>query len=266
MPDQQKTFKMKQLTETIQKLKAKANFAVLVTETSSGNRLAYNENAAALIEKYGSVEAFFEKLAANKKDIEITLRRKNGSVFQKYQAPFILALSQMPIENPTPAPSKTAAVVPFTYDALPMPGLNGGLMAQQQFYHAMDYTRVNTECERYRSENDALKTEVARLKESALESRFSDSKANGTKDMLSGLMQYLPQIVSAVKGTPAAPGLNAPAATAAQQQLLNIIPTLDDDVCQMLLVAAMGISQNDDFSDKLYTLMQDFNLIPKQPI
>jgi hypothetical protein len=244
-------------------------YGVRVTDADTGTPLAANKTAADMVRDFGSIEAFFNDLYTNRgvKNIIIQGRKKNGSSWKPDGDPEKIGFE--PVEEPQPAPTHQA---PPPAQDFQLPGLTGGLMQglnAQMVYHHMDYPKILAENVAYKAETASLKKEIETLKHDALETKFSEAKATGNRDMLLGIGQMLAPLLQAFAaskmggGAPEAIGLGNPPGGMSQtkQELMGAISHAPDNICEYLYAIIEGLNLSPEFVKELEALLIKHELI-----
>lgn len=257
-----------QLDNIINRLTTDPYFAVRIVNADTLKPIAANLTGQRMIEENESIEGYFnDMVASGHTSFVIQPRRKNGSSFKDDGQPIRIdtkiadtAVDTPPTLLPTPAPVHVPEI---------MPGLAGGLNAQMIYQH-MDYPRVMSENRELTADNKRLKEKIEEMKEAALESKFSDSKAQGSKDMLNGIIEQAPAILAALgsfKGGAAAAiqttGLAQPVAESSEvkQNLVDGIRNTSDSVASYILLTLRGALNVEGFGAELEQLLIKHKLI-----
>ena len=189
----------KELIDIINRLKNSPSILISVINKETGQPLVRSFSADRFVEKYGSVEAFFNSLVSEGiSQIIVEERRKLGNTTRSFSTPKTFILG--PKEEDTP-PQDTPEVMPATVSPAPLqqqPMGQMGLMGLS-FPQMMDlYVKAHDQG-RLEVENK-LEQEIAALKEERLADKFSEAKAKGNNEMLLGIVQNLPMLMGAFKG------------------------------------------------------------------
>ena len=234
----------KELIDIINRLKASPSVLISVINKETGQPLARSFSNDKFVEKYGSVEAFFNDLVAQGvTQIIIEERRRLGNTTRSFSNPktFVLSAKEEPVpEVDTPVqmvPAPMAQVAP----QVPM-GLQGLGFPQIMDLHvrAHDQARLETENKFLKEKNEKLEQEIATLKEERMENKYSDAKAKGNNEMLLGIMQNLPMLMGLFKGSPQGlqgvdDGAQLPAEKSSLfQQLAQTTPEVDSFILKVL--------------------------------
>lgn len=238
----------KELIDIINRLKASPSVLISVINKETGQPLARSFSNDKFVEKYGSVEAFFNDLVAQGvTQIIIEERRRLGNTTRSFSTPktFVLSAKEEPVtEVDTPVqmvPAPMAQVAPLAPLA-PM-GLQGLGFPQIMDLHvkAHDQARLETENKFLKEKNERLEQEIATLKEERLENKYSEAKAKGNNEMLLGFMQNLPMLMGLFKGSPQglqgvddASGQLPPEKAHLFNQLTQTTPEVDSFVLKVL--------------------------------
>ncbi|MFY0481661.1 hypothetical protein ACI6PS_03575 [Flavobacterium sp. PLA-1-15] len=266
---------MKQLNNTIQRLTNHPNKSVTIINLDTGEKIVCNKKGSAIIEEFGSVEAFFESIyQSGITKIRIADRNPSGTSSTPEGEPYTISLVPPGTEAQTEAKSKESVLEEKKPPI--MPGLNGGdygsigLNAAQidiagKLY---DYPRVVSElqsakakADRLESENQELKTKL--LINDTLEGKsVAKTEANAklleqAMPMLGMIMQKFAPVAPAVE---AAAGLAGSSLSATKQQVVALLAQLDDSTALHLGKLIEKLSDDDvwiDFSE----LMKKHNLV-----
>lgn len=196
----------KELIDIINRLKNSPSILISVINKETGQPLVRSFSADRFVEKYGSVEAFFNSLVSEGiSQIIVEERRKLGNTTRSFSTPKTFILG--PKEEDTP-PQATPEVMPATVAPAPLQqpmgqmGLMGLSFPQMMDLHvkAHDQGRLEVENKFLKEKNEKLEQEIAALKEERLADKFSEAKAKGNNEMLLGIVQNLPMLMGAFKG------------------------------------------------------------------
>ena len=197
----------KELIDNINRLKNSPSILISVINKETGQPLVRSFSADRFVEKYGSVEAFFNSLVSEGiSQIIVEERRKLGNTTRSFSTPKTFILG--PKEEDTP-PQDTPEVMPATVSPAPLQqqpmgqmGLMGLSFPQMMDLHvkAHDQGRLEVENKFLKEKNEKLEQEIAALKEERLADKFSEAKAKGNNEMLLGIVQNLPMLMGAFKG------------------------------------------------------------------
>ena len=220
----------KELIDIIKKLKESPSVLISVINKDTGQPLVRSFSNKKFVEKYGSVEAFFNELVAQGvSQIIIEERRQLGNTTRSFSE----------VDTPVQmVPAPMAQVAP----QVPM-GLQGLGFPQIMDLHvrAHDQARLETENKFLKEKNERLEQEIATLKEERLENKYSEAKAKGNNEMLLGFMQNLPMLMGLFKGSPQglqgvddASGQLPPEKAHLFNQLTQTTPEVDSFVLKVL--------------------------------
>jgi hypothetical protein len=266
---------MKQLTNTIEKLKGDAYAAVTVTDKDTLQKVVTNATGKMLEEKYGSVEGFFEWM--NSQGINrlvISDRRSNGSGYKnmgEYHADLMQkeGVSQEPQKtaSPTHAPARQAPAPDF-FSGMGMAGL-GGLNMVDVAYKTQDHARLTAENIQLKAKVEALEEANRKLEKENFRNEIIGTNTVEKAKANNELVQTLQPILAAVANKFLAPSVPAEAAgslagtqnlSPIRQSFQNIVLNADESLLQDLLAILNGM-QNLEFDNELQELMKKYNLI-----
>lgn len=260
---------MKQLENTIQKLKTDPYHAIAVVDLSTLAKVVCNKTGADLQKEYGSVEKFFESLYAKGiNSVKIYDRRKNGSTC-KAVGDYNIDMTPKNDNHIQSVPATNTPVQQFQQPAKNNDafGLMGGLNMMDVSYKFQDHSRLTTENEKLRLENETLKEKNTELKETILESKYSSDKSSATNELIKTLAPLLAPVLSKFTAPAEAIGLAAPVENYSpiKNEFFAALKQTDDDFISDLFVIAKGMG-NEPFSTELDELMKKHNLIPIQDV
>ena len=179
----------KELIDIINRLKNSPSILISVINKETGQPLVRSFSADRFVEKYGSVEAFFNSLVSEGiSQIIVEERRKLGNTTRSFSTPEVM-----------PA---TVSPAPLQQQPMGQMGLMGLSFPQMMDLHvkAHDQGRLEVENKFLKEKNEKLEQEIAALKEERLADKFSEAKAKGNNEMLLGIVQNLPMLMGAFKG------------------------------------------------------------------
>jgi hypothetical protein len=241
-----------------------------LSEAIDGKREA-NYTKKLMIEKSGSVNAFFEDLIAKSlTDLRITNRKKNGSAFVSVGKPYECSLSAAnEAKTTTPEPTPTQMQTPTTISNYPMQaqGLNGGLSGAEIF-KVYNHDTIQNQNIEYKNKIENLEKEIKKLEIEVLKNELlgtkSVEKSKANNDLLEKLTPLLAPIIQkammpAGQSFPADAGLNSPAASPAKQQFMVLINQMDDAFIADVSKVAILMANNTAFDDKLTELVTQFS-------
>lgn len=257
---------MRQLENIITKLKSDPFFAVTISNRDNFRQIAVNITGAQMEQRKGSVEDYFNSLFEDGvKNIGIEVKRKNGSTFKSMDEFVNFTLQDETTAQPAQSidPTPPATLIP----GFSTPGLMGGLNQMDVTYKFMDYNRVVADNASLKADNKRLQDEVDRLRLAELENKFSESKANGNKEMLTGLLPVIMQALPALLGkapAPEAAGLGTPVGmpqlSEPKAMLIQQLMGQSDAVCDNLYVILEAMTTNAEFANELIQLLEKFQL------
>lgn len=254
---------MEKLDNLIEKLNTDKFCAVSVFDLDTSIFVFRNITHAQIIQDYTSAEEFFETLfSQGHKRLNLTPRRKNGSVYkadgQGFEVNFSKQNQEMPVMTAqTPQMTPVAENQGMFQNSF---GL-GQLDMVNLFVAKNDATRLHTDNEILKAENKEQKKLIEELKEERLATKYSGDKSKGNQEMLMGAIQSLPQLMAMVKGTPAV-GLAQPVeySSVAKNNFAKSLPSIDDNILEVLQSINTGLSSNLEFSNELSQLLQKHQL------
>lgn len=245
--------------QLVQKLQTDALAAVSVSNKKNYQELLKSTYGHELIQNYGSVQNYFEKLnQEGHTNLIIQEWRKNGNTKIKKGNPF-----EVSFEKPQPT-QPTIQTMGNIFQSLNGTGTGLGL-------GFADIMTLNTNSElkaRYEVENEFLKKEnkkledeVFSLKEKILQSKFDNNNKSATSETINNALAQLPGVLQAifpVKET--ATALNAPVQNLSEiksqlQQLLQHTQ-FSDPMAELLLLVNNKINQEEGFYKKLMKLLE----------
>ena len=253
---------MEKLDNLIEKLNTDKYSAVSVLDLDTSDFVYRNITHAQIVSEYGTAEDFFETLfSQGHKRLNLTPRRKNGSVYKADGQGFEVNFSKESQEMPAVMPQKQ----PIQEIQQPNVFQNSFGLGQLDVMNLMvaknDATRLFTENEILKTETKEQKKLIEELKEEKLATKYDTNKSKGNQEMLMGAIQSLPQLMAMVKGTPAV-GLAQPVeySSAAKNNFAKVLPSIDDNVLEVLQSINTGLSSNVEFSTELSELLQKHQL------
>ncbi|MXN90158.1 hypothetical protein GR160_02880 [Flavobacterium sp. Sd200] len=258
---------MDQLTAITERLENEPTIAVSINSAANYAVLCRNKTGAQMQAEAGSVVDWFNKLLSTTPNIIVQLKRKNGS--SHINLGESIKLNAAPVDQGLNAPVYAPTHQDFQQPVQMFPGLMAGLNQLDMVYRHQDYPKVIAENTELKAENKILKTEVDKLKYEALENRFSENKANGNKEMLSGFLAMAPEIFAMLgRGAApvaAAPGLGQPThqddnLSDSKYNLIQVIRENQDFVSDYLFAIYNGMNTNQEFGQELMELLKKYNL------
>lgn len=266
---------MKQLSNTISRLKSDPLNAVTVTDKDTLIKVVTDATGAALEESYGSVEGFFEWMHGQGINrLLIRDRRKNGSGFKavgEYHADLMDRNGSDPIQSAaTTQPQQS----PVMHKAVPMQdmfgfGMNGmaGLNMVDVAYKMQDHSRLFQENQELKVKVGVLEAENKKLEKEVLTNELVGTKTVEKTKANNELAQTFAPLLSLVAQkflTPqeaiATAGLSGANATPMQQYFIGLAQNADENFLNDLALLIKGMAEKPDFDAELNELMIKHNL------
>lgn len=256
---------MEKLDQLIEKLNNDSLSAVSVKDLDTRQKLFLTKTHFQILEDHGTAEEFFNDLfAKGHKRLELTPRRKNGSVYKTVGQDFEINLSDPQVVAPAVTQQQ-----PETIPAVPMQQQNmfsnsfglGQLDMVNLFVAKNDATRLHTENAMLLTKTEAQQKLIEELKEERLEQKYNREGSKGNQEMLMGVVQSLPQIMAMVKGSPAV-GLAQPVeySSPAKNNFAKALQNIDDNVLEVMQNINTGLNNSPEFSSELSQLLQKYKL------
>lgn len=248
----------------VNKLKTDEYCAISVIDDSTLNKLLTTTTGGLLVQKFGSVENYFEQLKnSGVASFSIQEYRKNGSGWKNTGN----VIKNLTFQDKTPVSSPT--LQPNPAPAFPTLNGAGNQVVGLGFYEAANLmadskesARLSEENKFLKEKNERLEKEILELKEDKMKREYDSSAKSGQNEMILGLVQNLPAILSGLKGATGSSGLNAPAVeksgtTAIKNEFIAFInqPTISDQFIQMLQEVATKVATEEGFYDKLEEIL-----------
>lgn len=266
---------MKQLTNTIEKLKSDPFAAVTVTDKDTLKKVVLNATGHELQDKYGSVEDFFEWMHSQGINrLVISDRRKNGSGFKNI-GEYHADLMQKESESHEPQKTATAVHTPTkpsnTQDFFNGFGMNGlgGLNMVDAVYKTQDHNRLSVENIQLKAKVEALEEANKKLEKENFKNEIIGTHSVEKAKANNELVGTLQPILAAVAQKFLAPSVPSEAAgslagtqnlSPIRQSFRHIALSADESLLQDLLAIGNGL-QNPEFDNELQELMKKYNLI-----
>lgn len=247
-----------QLITILNNLKTDEYYAVRIVNTDTGKVICTKKHGSDMVQEAGSVDEFFNELQANgNHNFSVQELRKNGSSYKNIGDVHCFRTKDSAAKEPTLQPN----VMPAMF-----PGLNGHGLGYSEIYTMMDHPKLLSENERIKAENIALKQKNDELKEQILQDKYSTEKSKGNSELLATLANLAGPLLKNMGAGGATPGLQAPQTNLSpvKQNLMNSITNMPESMAGYLDFVAAGMSTNQAFGDKVLTLLEEFELIPKQ--
>lgn len=228
------------LSNTIKRLTDKPTNLVTVVNMDDASTIVCNMKGSDIIEKHGSVEAFFDSIyKSGVTKIKVADRNPHGSTTTPFGKPYIISLIPGEEQETTQAKAKDTKT---TTQPPIMPSLNGlqgiGLnAAEAEVYGKLyDYPRVYSELQTAKTDLKALEKENQELKTKLLVNDTLDGKsverAKANKELVKEAMPLLGMVMQALKpnAIPVAETVGLAGALSAQKhRVVSIISQYDDD-------------------------------------
>lgn len=251
---------MQELDNLIEKLNTDKYSAVSVFDLKADRWIFRNKSHQEIKNDFESAEDFFEDIfAKGHRNLNLTLKRKNGSTYKIDGEPFDVNFST---QNKPQAVEVQQAKPVQTHDVFSNSFGLGTLDVMNLMVAKNDASRLHTENEFLKSENKEIKKKYEDIREEQLASKYDVNKSKGTQEMLMGAIQQLPTLISFVKGVPAV-GLSAPVETfesEVKQHFAMTLQHLDDTVVGVLNSINKGLNNNNEFSEELAQLLKKHHL------
>lgn len=247
---------MEKLIEIIQKLKTDQYAAITVLNNANPLKKVVREfTGAMLIEKFGSIENFFEQVNKDGiKDITILVRRKNGGTYKadpKY--------SPINISFEPKAEAQTVANQNNNNTMQSQNWLTGGLNQADAIYKFMDHGRLVTECEGLKAKNEILEKDNKELREKVLRNEITGSNSAANTELIKTLAPLMMPFVNKLVAVPdVAPGLNQPNISQVKQNFITAVQSMPDDNVDFL-ISIMAHFGNDNYVKELDQLISKYN-------
>jgi len=250
--------------QIVEQLKTDPYYAISVVSDVTMKKILGITLGSTLVEKYGSIEAYFEHLKSSGiSSFSVLEHRKNGSGWKAIKT----------IKNLTFQDKEITNAQPFSVQAVPqLNGSNGGTqMVGLGFYEAaglmaasQDKVRLEEENKYLKTQNDELKKNVDELKEERLKQQYDASGKSSQNELLGGIIQNLPAILSGLKSINSSASLNAPVQSQGseiKQQFIGFVNRTDvsDSLIEVLYSVANKIVTEESFSEKLEIILNTQN-------
>ena len=248
----------------VNQLKNNQYYAISIIDDSTMNKVLTTTLGSALIQKYGSVESYFEHLKnSGVTSFSVQEYKKNGSGWKNTGN----VVRNLTFHDKTPVSSPI--VQPNTTPAFPTLNGAGNQVVGLGFYEAANLMADSKESARLAEENKFLKEknerlekDIYELKEEKLKREYDATGKASQNDMLLGLVQNLPSILGAFKGNGDVSGLGTPAQqqsnlTPVKAQFFQYLsnPNVSDALIEALYEVATKIATEQDFYQKLENLL-----------
>jgi len=245
----------------VNQLKNNQYYAISIVDDSTMNKILTTTLGSTLIQKYGSVENYFEQLKnSGVTSFSVQEYKKNGSGWKNTGN--VVRNLTFHDKNQNSNHSHTAPA---------SNPLNGGLAGQvvalgftdvaNYMADSKDNVRLTAENKHLAEKNEALQKQVDELKEEKLKREYDASKSSGQNEVIMGVLNNLPTLLGAFTGGGSSSALNAPVQqtqyTAIKNEFIAFIsqPTVSDEFIQVLHEVAVKVATEQGFSDKLEDLL-----------
>jgi len=248
------TEQMEKLIEIIQKLKTDQYAAITVLNNANPLKKVVREfTGAMLIEKYGSIENFFEQVNKDGiKDITILVRRKNGGTYKADPKYNPINISFEPkAEVQTVSNQNNNAMQPQNW-------LTGGLNQADAIYKMMDHTRLVTECESMKAKNEILEKDNKELREKVLRSEITGTNSAANTELIKTLAPLMMPFVNKLVAAPDVAALNQPNISPVKQNFITAMQNVPDENIDFLM-SIMAHFGNENYVKELDQLISKYN-------
>lgn len=250
----------------VNQLKTNPYYGISIIDDSTMNKILSTTLGSVLIEKYGSVENYFETLKnSGVTSFSVQEYKKNGSGW-KNTGNVVRNLTfhdKTPVSSPTLQPNPAPAFPALNGAGNQVVGL-GFYEAANLMAESKEGARLAEENKYLKEKNERLEKDIYELKEEKLKREYDATGKASQNDMLLGLVQNLPSILGAFKGGGGVSGLGAPAPAEPQNNLTQIKaeffqylsnPNVSDALIQALYDVATKIATEEGFAEKLENLL-----------
>lgn len=236
---------MEQLNNTIKRLTQFPNKSVTIINLDTGDKIVCNRKGSAILEEFGSIEAFFDSIyKSGISKIRIADRNPSGTSSTPEGEPYTISLVSPGESNSSAEVKQKTSVLEQPKPPI-MPGLNGdfasiGMNAAQidlagKLY---DYPRLVAELQNYKSKSERLETELQDLKTKVIVAEALDGKSVAKTEANAKFMEPFAPLMAAVAERFLGPapiaeplGLAGTANfSAIKQRVVSIIGQQDDSV------------------------------------
>lgn len=249
--------------DIVNKLKSDEYCAISVIDDSTMNKILTTSSGSLLVQKYGSVENYFENLKnSGVNSISIQEYRKNGSGWKN---------TGNIIRNLTFHDKNTAVNSVPSHTPAPVYPLNGGLNGQvvglgfveaaNLIADSKENVRLVEENKYLKEKNERLEKDIFDLKEEKLKREYDASSKSEQNGMITKALETLPALLQGFASMKTSSGLNAPAqqSTPIKNEFIALItnPDVSDQFVQVLQEVATKISTEQGFYDKLEKILTE---------
>lgn len=181
------------LNNTITRLTQKPTNSVTVTNMETAEKIICNTTGKTLIEKYGTVEGFFESLYKNGiKTIKVADRNPHGTTTTPCGEPYTVSLVPAGEQTAKQESNLDKTPLPTEYKApmmpsLAMPGMNG--LGMPEIYKVMDYQRLERENSELKSKNERLTEDNRKQELELIEIKNKDGKSAAKTEATQGILK-----------------------------------------------------------------------------
>ncbi|SHO72881.1 hypothetical protein [Flavobacterium cucumis] len=250
----------------VNQLKNNQYYAISIVDDSTMNKVLTTTLGSSLVQKYGSVENYFEHLKnSGITSFSVQEYKKNGSGWKNTGS----VIRNLTFQDKNTAVNSVPTPTPAPFSPLSS-GLNGQQVVGLGFYEAANLMADSKESARLAEENKYLKEKNERLekdifdlKEEKLKREYDTAGKDSQNNMILGVIQALPQLGSIFGGGGSSSGLNAPVQTNQHnitqikaefiQYLSN--PSISDALIEALYEVATKIATTEGFYEKLENLL-----------
>lgn len=247
----------------VNQLKTNQYYAISIIDDSTMNKVLTLTLGKTLIEKYGSVENYFETLKnSGVTSFSVQEYKKNGSGWKNTGN----VIRNLTFHNKETAVNPVQVVAPAV-NYPPLSGAGNQQVVGLGFYEAaglmassQEKVRLEEENKFLKAKNDQLEKDIFELKEEKLKREYDTAGKATQNDMILGVIQNLPVLLGAFRGGSNA-SLNAPvqetSLSPVKTEMLQFIsqPTVSDSLVQALYDVAMKITTEQGFYEKLEQLI-----------
>lgn len=246
----------------VNQLKNNQYYAISIVDDSTMNKILNTTLGSTLIQKYGSVENYFEQLKnSGVTSFSVQEYKKNGSGWKNTGN--VVRNLTFHDKNHTSNHSHTAPA---------LNPLNGGLAGQvvalgftdvaNYMADSKDNVRLTAENKHLAEKNEALQKQVDELKEEKLKREYDASKSSGQNEVILGVLNNLPTLLGAFGGGGSSSGLGNP--TPVQNNISQIKadffkylsqPIISDALIEALFEVATKSTTEQGFAEKLEDLL-----------
>lgn len=251
--------------DIVNKLKSDEYCAISVINDSTMNKILTTASGSALVQKYGSVENYFENLKnSGINSISIQEYRKNGSGW-KNTGNIIKNLTfheKNTAVNSVPNPAPVPAYPLNSGLAGQVVGL-GFVEAANLIADSKENVRLVEENKYLKEKNERLEKDIFDLKEEKLKRDYDNSGKESQNQLLIGLAEVFKPVIGGFMNGKSNASLNAPApesqSTPIKNEFIALItnPDVSDQFVQVLQEVATKISTEQGFYEKLEKLLTE---------